>query len=181
MGSGIPHFRSHDLLTDITTVKCNCLSSVLCNETVKESMWDHCPMPDLSPWNRLAFVAAHDKMSVVADTCPDSQPLPRPTHTYHIESETNGRHFPNDIFKCIFFNENAWISLKISLKYVPMGPFDNIPALVQIMAWRRPGDKPSSEPMMASLLTRICVTRPQWVNTVRSRILQLTWINYQHG
>ena len=35
--------------------------------------------------------------------------------------------------------------------------------LVQIMAWRRPGDKPLSEPMMVSLLTQICVTRPQWV------------------
>ena len=41
---------------------------------------------------------------------------------------------------------------------------NNIPALVQIMAWRRPGDKPLSEPMMVSLLTHICVTRPQWVN-----------------
>ena len=40
----------------------------------------------------------------------------------------------------------------------------NIPALVQIMAWRRPGDKPSSEPMIVSLLTHICITRPQWVN-----------------
>ena len=35
------------------------------------------------------------------------------------------------------------------------------------MAWRRPGDKPLSEPMMLSLLTHICVTRPQWVNLVR--------------
>ena len=40
----------------------------------------------------------------------------------------------------------------------------NILALVQIMAWRRPGDKPLSEPMMFSLLTHICITRPQWVN-----------------
>ena len=32
------------------------------------------------------------------------------------------------------------------------------------MAWRRPGAEPLSEPMMVSLLTRICVTRPQWVN-----------------
>ena len=31
------------------------------------------------------------------------------------------------------------------------------------MAWRRPGDKPLSEPMMVSLLTHLCVTRPQWV------------------
>ena len=48
----------------------------------------------------------------------------------------------DDIFKCIFLNENAWISIKISLKIVPKGPINNIPALVQIMAWRRPGDKP---------------------------------------
>ena len=29
-----------------------------------------------------------------------------------------------------------------------MGPINDIPTLVQIMAWRRPGDKPLSEPMM---------------------------------
>ena len=75
----------------------------------------------------------------------------------------NGRHFADDIFKCIFLNENAWISSKISLKIVPKGPINKIPALVQIMAWRRSGDKPLSEPMMVSLLTHVCVTRPQWV------------------
>ena len=37
-------------------------------------------------------------------------------------------------FKCIFLNENTLISLKIPLKFVPKGPIDNIPALVQIMA-----------------------------------------------
>ena len=52
----------------------------------------------------------------------------------------------------------------MSLKFVPKGPINNTPALVQIMAWRRPGDKPLSEPMMVSLPTHICVTRPQWVN-----------------
>ena len=76
----------------------------------------------------------------------------------------NGRRFPDNIFKCIFLYENVWISIKISLKFVPKGPINNIPALVQIMAWRRPGDKPSSEPMMVRLLTHICITRPQWVN-----------------
>ena len=75
----------------------------------------------------------------------------------------NGRHFADDIFKCIFLNENVWIPIKISLKFVPQGPINNIPALVQIMAWRRPGGKPLSEPMMVSLLTHICVTRPQCV------------------
>ena len=62
--------------------------------------------------------------------------------------------------KRIFLNENVRISIMISLKFVPKGPINNIPALVQIMAWRRSGDKPLSEPMMVSLLTHICVTRP---------------------
>ena len=85
----------------------------------------------------------------------------------------NGRHFADDIFKCSFFNENLWIPIKISLKFVPRGPINNNPALVKIMAWRQPGDKPLSEPMMVSLLTHICVTRPQWVNciTIRPRHL----------
>ena len=75
----------------------------------------------------------------------------------------NGRHFADDTFKHIFLNENVRISLKISLKFVPKGPINNIPALVQIVAWRRPGDKPLSEPMMVRLPTHICVSRPQWV------------------
>ena len=76
----------------------------------------------------------------------------------------NGRHFPDDIFKCIFLNENTSISIKISLRFVHKGPINNIPAMVRMMAWRRIGDKPLSEPMMVSLPTHICVTRPQWVN-----------------
>ena len=49
----------------------------------------------------------------------------------------NGRHFADDIFKYNFLNENFWIPVKISLKFVPKGPINIIPALVQIMAWRR--------------------------------------------
>ena len=82
----------------------------------------------------------------------------------------NEQHFADDIFKRIFFNENIWISIKISLKFVPKGPIKNIPALVQIMAWRRSGDKPLSEPMMVSLPTHICVTRPRWVKTISLQI-----------
>ena len=81
----------------------------------------------------------------------------------------NGRRFADDIFKRIFVNENIRISIKISLKFVPKGPINNNPTLVQIMAWRRSGDKPLSEPMMVSLLTHICVTRPQWVNISHQR------------
>ena len=42
----------------------------------------------------------------------------------------NGRYFPDDIFKCIFLKENVWIPIKISLKFVPKSPINNIPALV---------------------------------------------------
>ena len=73
----------------------------------------------------------------------------------------NRRHFADDIFKCILLNEYELIWIKISLKFIPKGPINNIPALVQIMAWRRPGNKPLSEPMMIISLTHICVTRPQ--------------------
>ena len=92
----------------------------------------------------------------------------------------NGRHFPDDIFKWILLNENIWILLKISLKFVPKGRINNILALVQIMAWRRPGDKPLSEPLMVSLPTHICVTRPQWVkglNIVMTLLAQLIIAN----
>ena len=89
----------------------------------------------------------------------------------------NGRHFADDIFKCIFLNENVLIPIKISLKFVPKGPINNIPALVLIMAWRRPGHKPLSEPMMASLPTHICVTRRQWVNVSFVVSLKNMWNN----
>ena len=46
-------------------------------------------------------------------------------------------------FSNVFFlNENIWISITTSLKFVSKDVIDNMPALVQIMAWRRPGDKP---------------------------------------
>ena len=58
--------------------------------------------------------------------------------------------------------------IKISPNFVPKGRINNIPALVQIMAWHRRGAI-ISEPMMVSLLTHICVTQPQWINTFRPR------------
>ena len=79
----------------------------------------------------------------------------------------NGRHFADDTFKRIFLNANVIISFKVSLKFVPKGRINIIPALVRIMAWRRPGDKPLSEPMMVSLQTHICVTRPKWVKSMK--------------
>ena len=66
-------------------------------------------------------------------------------------------------FSNTFLKESVWIPIKISLKFVSKGPIIHIPPLVQTMAWRRPGSNPLSESMMVSLLTHICVTRPQWV------------------
>ena len=109
------------------------------------------------------------------DTC-HKQPLGEVLHSVEIcfvmsllntlRPRQNGRHFADYNFKRIFLNENMWIPNTFSLKFVPKGPINNIPALVQIMAYRRPGDKPLSEPVMVRLLTHICLTRPQWVNNV---------------
>ena len=93
----------------------------------------------------------------------------------------NGRHFADDIFKCIFLNENARISLKISLKFVPKVRINDIPALVQIMAWRRPGDKPLSAPMMVSLLTHLCGTRGRWFDNVPRYLLLPVWLHVGVG
>ena len=80
-----------------------------------------------------------------------------------LRPKQNGRRFTDDVFKCIFLNENVWILIKISLKYVPLSPINNILALVQVMAWRQSGDKPLSEPMMVRIPMHIWVTRLQWV------------------
>ena len=56
-----------------------------------------------------------------------------------LRSRQNVRRFTDDTFKRIFVNENVRISIKISLKCVHKGSVNNIAALVQIMAWRRPG------------------------------------------
>ena len=72
--------------------------------------------------------------------CARELPLERAFNT--LRPRQNGHHFPDNIFKYIFLNENVQISIKISLKFVSMGSINNIPALNQIMAWPRSGDKP---------------------------------------
>ena len=96
----------------------------------------------------------HNSASTMTDSFSYNSLRPRP----------NRHPFADDIFKRIFEHENEWISPRISLKFVPKVRINHIPALVQIMAWCRPGDKPLSEPMMVSLTTHICFTRPQWDN-----------------
>ena len=68
-------------------------------------------------------------------------------------------------------NESVLISIKISLKFIPNSPINNISALVQIMAWCRPGDKPLYEPVMIISLTHIFFTRPQWVKRQKTEFI----------
>ena len=53
--------------------------------------------------------------------------------------------------KCIFLNLNIWIPIKISLMFISKSQINTILALEEIMAWRHPGDKPLSEPMIVNL------------------------------
>ena len=62
----------------------------------------------------------------------------------HLPLNKMAANLADDIFKCIFLNKNVWISLK----FAPRVRINNIPTLVQIMAWRRIGDKPLSELML---------------------------------
>ena len=80
----------------------------------------------------------------------------------------NGRHFADDTLRCIVLKKNAWILIKISLNFVSKGSVNNIPALVQIMAWCRISDRSLSEPML-TLLTD--ASRARWVDTQGLRIL----------
>ena len=107
-----------------------------------------------------------------------SQWIPCTESHQHIEAETKWPRFRRRHLKWIFLNKNVWILIKISLKFVSKAPINNNPALVQIMAWCRPGNKPLSEPM---ILTHISVTWPQWVKAemcVNSRHCVQPWWVY---
>ena len=56
--------------------------------------------------------------------------------------------FAYDNFKCIFLNKDDGNPIRISLKFVASSPIDNKLALVQVMAWRRRGDKSLAELML---------------------------------
>ena len=106
-----------------------------------------------------AFVVTH-----IAKCCDPSVEPPFAKPRQHFKTHW-GRDKMDAISQTTLSNAFSWmkISIKISLKFVPKGPINEITALFQRMAWRRPGDKPFSEPMMVNLPTQICVSRPQWV------------------
>ena len=76
-----------------------------------------------------------------------------------LRERQHGRRFA-DTFKLILLSDNFRIAIKISPKFVPKGPINNNPALVQIMARDQPGTKPLSAPAMVRLLMHICITWP---------------------
>ena len=123
------------------------------------------PMLTYYQWCSVAFTSEqfHEYSWIESIICVSEPQLSSQHLVNTLKPRQDGLHFADDIFKCIFLNEDKRMSFNISLKFVPKDPVNNIAALVQIMAWCHPGDKPLSEPMMVSLPTHICVTRPQWV------------------
>ena len=133
-------------------------------DTIPHKNWNMMPITaTYIPLSNQAYQNRNDLNHHFSWHC-DIDLWPRPWKVNTLRPRQNGRLFADDSFKRIFLNENIRVSIIISMKFVPKGLINNIPAFVLIMAWRRPGDKPLSEPMMVRSLTHICVTRPQWVN-----------------
>ena len=80
-----------------------------------------------------------------------------------LRARQNGRHFANDIFKCISVDGNFSISDKIWLKYVTYGLIHNVPVPIQVMAWCCSGNKPLSEPTL-TYFTDVYMRHPASIN-----------------
>ena len=65
-------------------------------------------------------------------------------------------------FQMHFHEWKNCVLIKISLQFIVKGPFRNVPALVEIMAWRRIGENQCSP----DSLTHICGTRGRWINQI---------------
>ena len=128
----------------------------------------------IEPFNQNG--ATHGRRGLICCTIRQKKDYLQSLNT--LRPRQNGRHFPDDIFKWIFLNEYVWISINISLKFVPRGPINNIPTLVQVMAWRRPGHRPLSEPIMSILIPvqsgRVVHLKRSWLLFFNSFLLPLT-------
>ena len=92
---------------------------------LKIGVYIFCKRPDTSEWRVDIAVPQGFRVSCISGS-----------RRLSMRPRQNGRHFPDDIFKCIF--SLKYINLvKTSPKFVPTGQITNIPALVQILAWRR--------------------------------------------
>ena len=156
-------FRSdYELQTD------SMASSEFFGEIYRKISRVHCTYMKVS-WNITGIFVEHPsghwRWGFVARTVSNEKVFSLLSAFYSSPPGQNGRHFADDIFRCIFMNEKLHILIEISLKFTHKGPIDNNPALVYIMAWRRIGDKPLSEPMLKDSLTHICDTKGRWVKT----------------
>ena len=107
--------------------------------------------------------AASHYLSLCWTTSVSPYGITRPQWVNILGPRQNGHNFTDNNFKCISLNENAWISIMLSLKSVPKGPINYIPTLVQIMALA-----PTSH-----YLNQWCLVywRPQWVKEKHLRVI----------
>ena len=84
----------------------------------------------------------------------------------------NGRHFVNDIFKCIFLNINVWIPIEISLKFNPGVQLTIFQHWFSQWLGNRCQSHCLNQWWLPSLPTHICFTRPLWVNKIVLRLTQ---------
>ena len=112
-------------------------------------------------------------------------PFVRGIHRSPVNSPHKGQWRGALMFTLICARINGWVNnrkagdlrrYRAHYDVIVMCPINNILALGQIKVWRRPADKPLSEPMMVCLLTHICVARPQWVNPLFDYILPCSYL-----
>ena len=94
----------------------------------------------------------------------------------HIEAVAKWPTFRRRHFQCVFLNEIYEYRLRFHWNFFLRFEFNNIPELVKIVACHPPGHKPLSESIKVSLLTHICVTRPQWVNAYGACDYDMHWL-----
>ena len=102
----------------------------------------------------------------------------------HLSLDKMAAILADENFTCIFLNENDRILIQISLKFVPKSPIDYKSALVQVMAWRRRGDKPLPESVLTQFTEGITWCQEAWLCQPYLVMLDLkahTNLNAKHG
>ena len=84
----------------------------------------------------------------------------------------NCHNLADEIFKCIFVNENFCILIWISLTFVHRDQIDNKSAFIQGMAWCWTRGKPLPKPMVAQ---HKCGTRGRWVKASRMLLVMMIY------
>ena len=113
--------RRHRAHYDVTVMVGNQSTTLLTNENRLGYVTWWSPL-ELLPWRPLIsrqMPGNHSEIQQMKSTDTQSPvELWWPDLT-HWSRDENGRRFPNNSFKYTFLNENVWISIKISLNFVP--------------------------------------------------------------